>query len=230
MDLNSKSGLHLYTEAQEALKVPFNGKAANVQPFLNSLAVDVKKFCLDTAVTVTNAAGPVNLLTHHGSFSETDTDAFFNTARTEQITGNAAAGGAAVLAGTGDAAQLAQAKMIQCSKILFHKLSKSLTVTFEKQIIPEMNKMDEDGTRLLYHILKVTMSTTATASTLVDLGWLVSVASQRTTSKKLVCRFSLEWCVDLASVRPPFQVHGLIEKVSTAHKKQIVLKKLASTN
>ena len=62
LDLNSKSGLHLYTEAQEALKVPFNGKAANVQPFLNPLAVDVKKFCLDTAVTVTNAAGPVNLL------------------------------------------------------------------------------------------------------------------------------------------------------------------------
>ena len=37
-------------------------------------------------------------------------------------------------------------------------------IPFEKQIIPEMNKMDEDGTRLLYHILKVTMSTTATAS------------------------------------------------------------------
>ena len=64
--------------------------------------------------------------------------------------------------------------MIQNSKILFHKLSKSLTTTFEKQIIPEMNKMDEDGTRLLYHILKVTMSTTATASKLA-LGNLIEL-------------------------------------------------------
>ena len=70
----------------------------------------------------------------------------------------------ATLAGTDDAARLLQAKMIQCCKILFHKLSKSLTLTFEKQIIPEMNKMDDDGTRLLWYILKVTMSTTATAS------------------------------------------------------------------
>ena len=54
LDLTSKSGLQLYTDVQEALKVPFNGKAANVQPFLNSLAVEVKKFGLDSAVEVTN--------------------------------------------------------------------------------------------------------------------------------------------------------------------------------
>ena len=59
LDLNSKSGLHLYTEAQEALKVPFNGKAANVQPFLNSLAVEVKKYGLEPAVTVCSATGKV---------------------------------------------------------------------------------------------------------------------------------------------------------------------------
>ena len=47
-DLTSKSGLLLYTDAQEALKVPFNGKAANVQPFLNSLALEVAKYCLAT--------------------------------------------------------------------------------------------------------------------------------------------------------------------------------------
>ena len=88
VDLTSKSGLLLYTDAQEALKVPFNGKAANVQPFLNSLALEVKKYCLDSAVQVTDAAGDtINLLTHHGSFSDTDAAAFFNTARHEQITG-----------------------------------------------------------------------------------------------------------------------------------------------
>ena len=54
--------------------------------------------------------------------------------------------GAAALIGANDADRLQQAKMIQNSKILFHKLLKSLTTTFEKQIIPEMNKMDEDGT------------------------------------------------------------------------------------
>ena len=78
LDLTSKSGLHLYTEAQEALKVPFNGKAANVQPFLNSLALEVKKFGLESAVTVRNAAGPVNLLTDHGRFSDADAEAFFD--------------------------------------------------------------------------------------------------------------------------------------------------------
>ena len=57
LDLTSKSGLQLYTDVQEALKVPFNGKAANVQPFLNSLAVEVKKFGLDSAVEVRNVAG-----------------------------------------------------------------------------------------------------------------------------------------------------------------------------
>ena len=51
----------------------------------------------------------------------------------EQITGTASGGGAATLAGADVAARLLQAKMIQCSKILFHKLSKSLTATFEKQ-------------------------------------------------------------------------------------------------
>ena len=120
LDLTSKSGFHLYTDAQEALKVPFNRKAANVQPFLNSLAVEVKKFSLDSAVEVTNAAGHrVNLLTNHGSFSETDAEAFFNTARHEQITGIASGGGDATLAGADAAAQLLQAKKIQCSKILF---------------------------------------------------------------------------------------------------------------
>ena len=99
---------------------------------------------MEAAVTVTNAAGPVNLLTNHGSFSDDDAEAFFDNARREQITGTTAAGGAAALIGANDADRLQQAKMIQNSKILFHKLSKSLTTTFEKQIIPEMNKMDED--------------------------------------------------------------------------------------
>ena len=80
-NLTSKSGLLLYTDAQEALKVPFNGKAANVQPFLNSLALEVKKFSLESAVTVRNAAGPVNLLTDHGRFSNADAEAFFDAAR-----------------------------------------------------------------------------------------------------------------------------------------------------
>ena len=84
-------------------------------------------------------------------------------AKKEQITGVKADGTAATLDGTGKADQLKQAKMIQTSKILFHKLAKSLTATFEKQIIPEMNKMSEDGTRLLHYIIKTTMSTTATA-------------------------------------------------------------------
>ena len=52
LDLTSKSGLILYTDAQEALKVPFNGKAANVQPFLNSLALEVTKYCLEPANTL----------------------------------------------------------------------------------------------------------------------------------------------------------------------------------
>ena len=49
-----------------------------------------------------------NLLTHYGSFSEADAEAYFDAAHEEQITGIAAAGGAATLAGTDDAARLLQ--------------------------------------------------------------------------------------------------------------------------
>ena len=100
-----------------------------MQPFLNSLAVDVKKFCLETAVTVNNAAGQVNLLTHHGSFSETDAEAFFDNARREQITGTTAAGAAAVLIGANDADRLQQAmESFACSlflKLQIHQYSTS---------------------------------------------------------------------------------------------------------
>ena len=69
-------------------------------------------------------------------------------ARTQQMLGYAPAtpGTAVALAGGDDAAMLLQAKLIQNSKIHFHKLAKSLTSTFEKQVIPEMNKMNKDGT------------------------------------------------------------------------------------
>ena len=75
-------------------------------PFLNSLAVDVKKYCLDAAVTVTNTAGTdLNLLTQHGSFTEADATAFFTDACKEQITGIPQVAGTVVaLAGTSDAA------------------------------------------------------------------------------------------------------------------------------
>ena len=43
-NLNTKSGLLLYENAQEPLKVLFNGKAANIQAFLTSLSIDVEKF------------------------------------------------------------------------------------------------------------------------------------------------------------------------------------------
>ena len=98
LNLNSKSGLHLYVEAQELLKIPFNGKAANVQPFLNSLAVDVKKYGLEPAVTVRSATGTdYNLLTQYGSFTEDDATAFFDNGRKEQILGQTATGGAVTL-------------------------------------------------------------------------------------------------------------------------------------
>ena len=45
-NLNTKSGLLLYENAQEPLKVPFNGKALNIQAFLNSLLIDVQKYHL----------------------------------------------------------------------------------------------------------------------------------------------------------------------------------------
>ena len=93
----------------------------------------------------------------------------------EQILGTTAAGAAVTLHGANDADQLLQAKKIQCCKILFHKLAKSMTLTFEKQVIPEMNKMNKDVTRLLYYILKLTMSTTATASK-VALGQLIDLS------------------------------------------------------
>ena len=57
-----------------------------------------------------------------------------------------------------------------------------------------MNKMDDDGTRLLYHILKVTMSTTAAASkvaleqlielSLKDHGW--DINKMHTTFDQLI--------------------------------------------
>ena len=48
---------------------------------------------------VTNLAGAaVNLLTHHGNFSEADATAFFGTARNEQITGITMASGTAAAA------------------------------------------------------------------------------------------------------------------------------------
>ena len=123
LNLTTKSGLHLYTEAQAPLKTQFNGKAANLQPFLNSLTTDVKKFCLEDAVTVQTATGTnVNLLTSYGSFSETDAEAFFDDTRTEQILGHSLANPATAvaLAGADDAARLLQAKKIQNGKILFH--------------------------------------------------------------------------------------------------------------
>ena len=54
-NLNTKSGLLLYENAQEPLKVLFNGKAANIQAFLTSLLIDVEKFHLENAVMVTVA-------------------------------------------------------------------------------------------------------------------------------------------------------------------------------
>ena len=104
---HQKQHQHQHTSASN---LP-NGKAANVQPFLNSLALEVKKYGLDSAVEVTNATGTINLLTHHGSFSNTDAEAFFNDTRKEQITGIATAGGAATLSGTGNATQLLQAEV-----------------------------------------------------------------------------------------------------------------------
>ena len=50
--------------------------------------IDVTKFCLEDAVTVTNAAGDVNLLTQYGSFSEADATAFFSNTRTEEMLGH----------------------------------------------------------------------------------------------------------------------------------------------
>ena len=93
--------------------------------------------------------------------------AYFNDARTEQILGHVIGDPTrpvVLLLGMDDAAQLLQAKRIQTCKILFHKLAKSSMSTFEKQVIPEMNKMNEDGTRILCYIIKTTMSTTATAA------------------------------------------------------------------
>ena len=65
-----------------------------------------------------------------------DAEAFFDAARKEQITGIAAAGGAATLDGTGNVAQLEQAKKIQNAKILFHKLSKSFVVYLKTTWVP----------------------------------------------------------------------------------------------
>ena len=65
-NLNTKSGLLLYENAQEPLKVLINGKAANIQAFLTSLLIDVEKFHLENAVMVTVAGVRVNLITDYG--------------------------------------------------------------------------------------------------------------------------------------------------------------------
>ena len=61
-NLNTKSGLLLYENAQEPLKVLFNGKAANIQAFLTSLLIDVEKFHLENAVMVTSDSARTQLL------------------------------------------------------------------------------------------------------------------------------------------------------------------------
>ena len=66
-NLNTKSGLLLYENAQEPLKVPFNGKAVNIQAFLNSLLIDVQKYHLEDAVKVDVAGVQVNLITDYST-------------------------------------------------------------------------------------------------------------------------------------------------------------------
>ena len=88
-----------------------------------------------------------NGICHYRYLPNSIAQTYFSDARKSQITGIAAGGGAAILTGGTPVDQLRQAKRIQTYKILFHKLAKSLTSTFEKQVILEMNKMDEDGTR-----------------------------------------------------------------------------------
>ena len=91
-DLNTKSGLLLYENAQEPLKVPFNGKALNIQAFLNSLLIDVQKYHLEDAVMVTVAGDQVNLITDYGLVTKDAAAAFFNDARKAMITGVDAGG------------------------------------------------------------------------------------------------------------------------------------------
>ena len=125
----TKSGLLLYENAQEPLKVPFNWKALNIQAFLNSLLIDVQKYHLEDAVMVTVAGDQVNLITDYGLVTKDAAAAFFNDARKAMITGVDAGGHPVRLGGGSNAAQLLQAHLIQNTKMLFFKLSKLLAPT-----------------------------------------------------------------------------------------------------
>ena len=65
---------------RSALQTPY-GKATNIQPFLNSLLIDVQKYHLEDAVTVTVNGAPVNLITDYGSITKDAATTFFDDAR-----------------------------------------------------------------------------------------------------------------------------------------------------
>ena len=98
---------------RSALQTPYYGKATNIQPFLNSLLIDVQKYHLEDAVTVTVNGAPVNLITDYGSITKTT---FFDDARKAMIAGVNAAGNPVALAGRTDAARLLQARLASISR------------------------------------------------------------------------------------------------------------------
>ena len=168
----TKTGHILIEKAQSALQHSFDGKPLSLQPFLNSLAADVKTYHLQDVVTLHHTPAvalpdgqDINILENYGNITDDIIRSYFNNTRRDVIRGFDDTGTAiaANSLGSDDAERLLTERRIQDIKILYYKLKKSLTSAYGKTILPKLDDFGEDGTQLLIHLIRNTQSTTSAA-------------------------------------------------------------------
>ena len=168
----TKTGHILIEKAQSALQHSFDGRPLSLQPFLNSLAADVKTYHLQEVVTLHHTATiplpdseDINILENYGNITDDIIKSYFNDTRRDVIRGFDDTGTAIAASSLGrnDAERLLAERRIQDIKILYYKLKKSLTAAYGKTILPKLDDFGEDGTQLLIHLIRNTQSTTSAA-------------------------------------------------------------------
>ena len=146
-----------------------DSKPTSLLPWLNSIQQDVRKYHLTDALVMpmgpTGSTEDKDILTEHGSITDQNVLDFFNDARVEKIRGVQANGDPYddTLLGANLASQLLEAKKIQNSKILFYKIKASIAPTHLKQILHELAGFNEDGTRLIAHLVQDSLNTASAA-------------------------------------------------------------------
>ena len=163
-DLDTKTGLSLYVQAQTKVEPPFDGKPVNLPSFLYNLKADVELYHLHPATIVQDRLSiSHNVLTDYGSITEEMSTYFFDISRRNLLRGFDAFGSTVPLPGLDDDARLLKARECQTITILYQKVLSSLTPHYKKQLLPKLDTFGNDGTKLLLHIITDTQSTSTTA-------------------------------------------------------------------